>query len=389
MRSTRFTIIKGLGIAVVIGLGACSGSGDGPTTGTGGSGATGTAGTTGSAGTTGGGGVVGSGGTVGSGGIVGAAGTTGSGHGGTTGSAGAAGGGNTSGAAGSSGSAGASGVAGNSGAAGSATPGTGGDATGGVTGAAGGGGRGGAIGSGGRAGGAGGRGGAAGAGTAGSGGAIGSGGSGGMTGGGGSGACQKGQTKGSDVAVLGESFYAISPQYIVNRIQDNARKAGSLGSSDTYHNVAVSGQNMNYIATTEWTAATANGGMPKWIIMDGGGIDCLNGGGATCSSCANTFKTLLGKMGTAGVKEVIYTRYPEPGSPPGSNASLKGCLDGTMPMMQTTCEGSTSPKCHWVDLRPVWQTGDVLSDGLHPTQSGGNHVGDLVWSEMMKECMAQ
>jgi hypothetical protein len=389
MRSTRFTIIKGLGIAVVICLGACSGSGDGPTTGTGGSGATGTAGTTGSAGTTGGGGVVGSGGTVGSGGIVGAAGTTGSGHGGTTGSAGAAGGGNTSGAAGSSGSAGASGVAGNSGAAGSATPGTGGDATGGVTGAAGGGGRGGAIGSGGRAGGAGGRGGAAGAGTAGSGGAIGSGGSGGMTGGGGSGACQKGQTKGSDVAVLGESFYAISPQYIVNRIQDNARKAGSLGSSDTYHNVAVSGQNMNYIATTEWTAATANGGMPKWIIMDGGGIDCLNGGGATCSSCANTFKTLLGKMGTAGVKEVIYTRYPEPGSPPGSNASLKGCLDGTMPMMQTTCEGSTSPKCHWVDLRPVWQTGDVLSDGLHPTQSGGNHVGDLVWSEMMKECMAQ
>jgi hypothetical protein len=188
---------------------------------------------------------------------------------------------------------------------------------------------------------------------------------------------------------MGESFYAISPQYIQNRIQDDARKAGSLGASDTYRNVAVSGQNMNYIATTEWTAATANGGMPKWIIMDGGGIDCLNGGGATCSSCANTFKTLLGKMGTAGVKEVIYTRYPEPGSPPGSNASLKGCLDGTMPMMQTTCEGSTSPKCHWVDLRPVWQTGDVLSDGLHPTQSGGNHVGDLVWSEMMKECMAQ
>jgi len=59
-----------------------------------------------------------------------------------------------------------------------------------------------------------------------------------------------------------------------------------------------------------------------------------------------------------------------------------------MPMMQTTCEGSTSPKCHWVDLRPVWVNGDT-SDGLHPTQSGGNHVGDLIWSEMMKECFAQ
>ena len=48
-------------------------------------------------------------------------------------------------------------------------------------------------------------------------------------------------------------------------------------------------------------------------------------------------------MGTAGVQEVIYTRYPEPGNPPGSNAALKACLDGTMPMMQTICEGSTSP----------------------------------------------
>ncbi|HEY8925479.1 MAG TPA: SGNH/GDSL hydrolase family protein, partial [Polyangia bacterium] len=181
-------------------------------------------------------------------------------------------------------------------------------------------------------------------------------------------------------------FYAISPQYIENRIEDNARKAGSLGANEKYHNVAVSGQNMNYIATTEWTAATQGGASPKWIIMDGGGIDCLNG--SSCPTCASTFKTLLGKMGTAGVKEVIYTRYPEPGNPPGSNASLKACLDMTMPMMQTVCEGSTSPKCHMVDLRPVWVNGDT-TDGLHPTQSGGNHVGDLLWSEMMKECFAQ
>jgi hypothetical protein len=234
----------------------------------------------------------------------------------------------------------------------------------------------------GRAGGGAGRGGAGTTGTGSGGTGTGSGGAGGSSSPGG---CQKGQTKGADVAILGESFYAISPQYIENRIEDNARKAGSLASGEKYHNVAVSGQNMNYIATTEWTAATQGGMSPKWIIMDGGGIDCLNGG---CPNCASTFKTLLGKMGTAGVKEVIYTRYPEPGNPPGSNASLKSCLDSTMPMMQTVCEGSTSPKCHMVDLRPVWVNGDT-TDGLHPTQSGGNHVGDLVWSEMMKECFAQ
>jgi hypothetical protein len=205
--------------------------------------------------------------------------------------------------------------------------------------------------------------------------------------GGASGTCQKGQTKASEVVIMGESFYAISPQYIQNRIQDDARMAGSLGASDTYRNVAVSGQNMSYIATTEWTAATQGGASVKLVIMDGGGIDCLTGG-STCSTCASTFQTLLGKMATAGVKDVIYTRYPEPGNPPGSNTSLKACLDATMPNMQTVCEGSTSPVCHWVDLRPVWVNGDT-SDGLHPTQSGGDHVGDLIWSEMVKDCLAQ
>lgn len=187
------------------------------------------------------------------------------------------------------------------------------------------------------------------------------------------------------MVVLGESFYAFAGQYIQNRIQDNARKAGALGASDKYRNLAVSGQNMNYIATTEWNAAIANGATVKYVIMDGGGIDCLGGG---CATCATTFKTLLGKMATAGVLDVIYTRYPEPGAPPGSNTSLKACLDNVMPMMQPVCEASTSPRCHWVDLRPVWVAGDT-TDGLHPTQSGGNHVGDLIWSEMMKKCIAQ
>jgi len=220
-----------------------------------------------------------------------------------------------------------------------------------------------------------------------------SGGAGGKGGGAGSGAggmstgtCQKGLIKPAEVVIMGESFYAIAPQYIQKRIQDNARKAGSLGASDTYRNVAVSGQNMNYIATTEWTAATQGNASVKFVIMDGGGIDCLSG--SSCPTCGSTFKTLLGKMATAGVQDVIYTRYPEPGAPPGSDAALKSCLDATMPAMQTTCEGSTAPRCHFVDLRPVWKTGDT-TDGLHPTQSGGDHVGDLLWSEMVKGCFAQ
>jgi hypothetical protein len=359
----RLGLLLAVGLAGY-GLGGCASS---PSDGSGNGGAT-------SAGNGGTGGSQGPGGSSAKGGTTGAAGSTATG--GTVGSTGEGGALGKGGAVGKGGSGDVSGLGGTSS---TGDAGAGGSA-GGHTGAAGNG----AAGKGGAGGGGTGLAGRGGAGPGVAGSGAGGSGAGGST----SGTCQKGQTKGSDVAILGESFYAISPQYIQNRIQDDARKAGSLGASDTYHNVAVSGQNMNYIATTEWTAATQGGAMPKWIIMDGGGIDCLNGGSSACSTCSNTFKTLLGKMGTAGVKEVIYTRYPEPGNPPGSNTTLKSCLDATMPMMQTTCEGSTSPKCHWVDLRPVWVNGDT-SDGLHPTQSGGDHVGDLIWSEMVKECFAQ
>jgi hypothetical protein len=200
---------------------------------------------------------------------------------------------------------------------------------------------------------------------------------------GGGGGCQKGQTLPAEVVMMGESFYAISPQYIQNAIQDDARAAGSLGASATYRNVAVSGQNMNYLATTEWTAATQGGASVKVVIMDGGGQDCLSGA-TQCTSCPTSFQTLLDKMATASVEDVIFTRYPDL-----SSSTVKACIDATMPDMQTTCESSTSPRCHWVDLRPVWVSATDTTDGFHPTQSGGKHLGDLIWSEMVRLCIAQ
>ena len=362
---------------VSVGAYAC-GQANGVITGTGGSsaGGTGSGGQTGSGGATSAGGTTASGGTTSSGGSHEAGGTVGAGgsnSGGTKatgGSAagGAATGGSSSGGAGGSGSGGSSVITATGGTAGVLSGGTGGKVTG----------DGGMVpGTGGKPGdaGVGGKGGTVGPGDGGPAG----------TGGTSSGSCVKGQVKASEVVFMGESFYAISPQYIETRVESDAQAAGALAAGTKYRNVAVRGQAMNYVLTTEWPAAT-KGGTVKNVIMDGGGIDAMS---SSCSSCPGDFTTLLGKMATEGVTDVIYTRYPEPGSPPGSNATLKGNLDTLMPKMQTVCEGSTAPKCHWVDLRPVWQTGDVLSDGLHPTQSGGNHVGDLLWSEMVKACMAQ
>lgn len=342
------------------GLGACSSSSDG-----GGGSSSGGATTT----PAGSGGATHSGGTQGSGGAPGTGGKTGSG--GASSSGGAPGSGGASSSGGALGSGGA--------------PGSGGSTSAGNPDAAA---AGGAVGSGGSS-----AGGGLGrdasfsrdlgvAGSIGSGGAAGAG-TGGASAGGSTGSCQKGVVKAKDVVIMGESFYAMDPKYIQKRIEQNAQKAGAIAAGESYRNVAVSGQPMSYIASTEWDNASKS--TTKFVIMDGGGIDCMS---SSCSSCPDTLKTLFGKMATAGVQDVIYTRYPEPGAPPGSNASLKGNLDVLMPKMEEVCKATTSPKCHWVDLRPVFVAGDT-TDGLHPTQSGGDHVGDLIWSEMVKDCLAQ
>jgi hypothetical protein len=370
------------------GLAGCSSSSESP----GGSGGGGNS-SSGSSSSTSTGGSSATGGTVASGGSVASGGTKSSGGTQETGGTIATGGSNSGGTkatggtsssipatGGSSASSTGTGGSTSSGAGGSSS-GTGGSPMGGTSGTGNGGStRGGATGGGGRTG-------TGGSTMSGTGGTTGSG-TGGTTGSGTGGStsssgCVKGVVKAKDVVIMGESFYAMSPQYIQKRIESKAKAAGVIGSGDSYRNVAVSGQTMNYVATTEWNSVQSS--PPKVVIMDGGGIDCMS---SSCSSCPGDFKTLLGKMATAGVQDVIYTRYPEPGAPPGSNATLKGNLDILMPKMQPVCEGATGLKCHWVDLRPVWVTGDT-TDGLHPTTSGGDHVGDLIWSEMVKDCIAQ
>jgi len=324
------------------------------------------------------GGITGSGGGSGTGGVGGA-----TGLGGLTGSRDAASGG-TSGSGGNTSTVDASistgGTPGTGGAATGGTPGTGGRGTGGSgTGGSGTGGSGtGGSGTGGSGTGGSGMGGS---GTGGSG--TGGSGTGGSGTGGGTGGCQKGQIGAQEVIIMGESFYAISPQYIEKRVEADAQAAGALAAGATYRNVAVSGQALSYIASTEWNSVS---GTVKVVIMDGGAVDCMS---SPCASCPDTFNTLLTKMASKGVQDVIYTRYPEPGNPPGSNTTLKGNYDILMPQLQTVCAAATGLRCHWVDLRPVWVVGDVLDDGLHPTQSGGNHVGDAIWAEMVKDCIAQ
>lgn len=227
-----------------------------------------------------------------------------------------------------------------------------------------------------------GAGGDAGAGTGGGGG-----GGGATAGSGGSGTCTKGQTKGNQVVFIGESFIQMST--IPEQVAKNAVAAGSLTQGDKYINNAVSGMTLagnNVNSIPNQYARAAKSGTIKYVIMDGGGNDCLlnNNGDAALAAA----KTLFQTMEKDKIEKVQYFFYPDP---VGSNfGNLKTCLDALRPKMQALCAELTSPKCYWLDLRPTWNGhNEYTSDGIHPTSAGSVATGDAIWKEMVKNCVAQ
>jgi hypothetical protein len=345
------------------------GAPDGGTGGTGGSGAAGS-GTGGSAGqggslTGGTGGASGSGGTSGKGGV-----------GGVGGSAGA---GATGGASGSSGTGGTAGTpqGGAGGLAGGGSAGMGGADNGGGAGA----------GAGGVRSEAGASGSAGSAGSAGSGGSAGKGGSAGSGGSAGGGACQKGSTQGNEVLFIGESFIALSA--IPEETTKRARAAGSLGASDSYVDRSVAGT---------WIGNGASNSIPsqyrnnsdgvRFVLMNGGGNDCWQGGQASHRTAAlDAARTLFEDMAENGVEKVVYFFYPDPIG--NQYASLTACLNLLRPDMKQVCEGSTSPKCYWVDLRETWNGHpEYTSDGIHVAMPGDGPTAGAIFASMQANCVA-
>jgi hypothetical protein len=204
------------------------------------------------------------------------------------------------------------------------------------------------------------------------------------SGSGGASSCTKG-TKGSEVAVIGESFIAAT-HGITQEIEKQAKAAGSLGQSEHYIDNSVSGTTLaNNQIPSQYTKAIGMGTI-KYVLMDGGGNDCLinNNGDAALTAATSLFQT----MAQNKTEKVLYFFYPDP---IGSNfSSLKTCLDALRPKMKALCDGLTAPKCYWLDLRPTWMGhNEYTSDGIHPTSAGSVATGDVIWDAMKTYCVAQ
>ncbi|HEX9060521.1 MAG TPA: GDSL-type esterase/lipase family protein, partial [Clostridia bacterium] len=189
------------------------------------------------------------------------------------------------------------------------------------------------------------------------------------------------KVKGSDVLFIGDSFLALSRD-IKNDLEAHAKSAGILASNDSFKDNSVSGTKLaDSNPSPSIPTQYKNAGSVKYVIMDGGGNDCLWGSGPDAAAAA--FKTLLGQMKTDGVVKLFYIFYPNP----VNNSTLQGNLDKLRPQVVSMVTGSTSPKGYIIDLRPVFEgkySQYILSDGIHPTAAGSQAAADAAWDQMQK-----
>jgi hypothetical protein len=190
--------------------------------------------------------------------------------------------------------------------------------------------------------------------------------------------------KGSEVLVIGDSFLALSRE-ITKRLEQNAKNAGIMDSNDHFRDNSVSGTMLSGGISPTIPVQYQNGknaGTVKYVIMDGGGNDCLGG---NVNNAVTAAKSLFQQMGKDGVVKVFYLFYPDPvGSLAGS---LKPKLDTLRPQIQDIVTKSTAPKGYWLDLRPAFEgkySQYILSDGIHPTTQGSVAAADAIWAEMQK-----
>lgn len=205
--------------------------------------------------------------------------------------------------------------------------------------------------------------------------------------GGGSGTCQKGTTKGKEVLFIGESF--IQASSIPEETTKLAQAAGSLASGDSYVDKSVSGTWIgNGASNSIPNQYKSNSSGVRFVLMNGGGNDCWQGGKDTDRANAlNAAKSLFQEMATNKVEKIVYFFYPDP---IGSQfANLTSCLNLLRPDMKALCDAQTAPKCYWVDLRDTWKDHpEYTSDGIHVAGPGNAPTAGAIFKSMQENCVA-
>jgi lysophospholipase L1-like esterase len=215
------------------------------------------------------------------------------------------------------------------------------------------------------------------------------------------------ELKSYQVGVMGDSYIDLSGD-VTKFLQENARKAGALGATETYIDKSRSGAAMqkgNLLAPaipTQLPTLLSDSKRlgpegVKLVVMTGGGNDVLIDASQckTISTPTEECKTVVSKslavieklfadMSNAGIEHVIYFWYPDLGPSQG-----RAINDYSVPLAKEQCETSTDVTCHFVDTRePFRGHPEYISlDGIHPTAAGSRVISDLVWDVMVDNCL--
>jgi lysophospholipase L1-like esterase len=190
--------------------------------------------------------------------------------------------------------------------------------------------------------------------------------------------------EGDEVLVIGDSFLALSHD-ITKRLEQNAKNAGILDSNDKFRDLSVSGTMLSGGISPNIPSQYQNGvnsGTVKYVIMDGGGNDCIAG---NVNNAVTAAKSLFQQMGKNSNIKVFYLFYPDPVG--GMAGMLKPNLDTLRPQIRDLVTNSITPKAYFLDLRPAFEgkySTYIMSDGIHPTTAGSNAAADAIWAEMQK-----
>jgi len=139
------------------------------------------------------------------------------------------------------------------------------------------------------------------------------------------------------------------------------------------------------------------------IFMDGGGNDilipatmyfdpnsCKTSGtlSAKCkTSIDNVYVTavnLFNKMGTAGVKNLIFLGYYHIKSGVIGTTALNAAVDyGDTKLAQAVANASTITGTKvFIDPRSSIVNSDIIIDGVHPADSGSKKLADMIWAKL-------
>lgn len=204
----------------------------------------------------------------------------------------------------------------------------------------------------------------------------------------------------NNVVFLGDSIFALSGD-----IQKSLHaKAGGTFRNYTTSGAQLDGGIINPSIRGQFERAESDNPNSSIVVMDGGGNDILIPTialadpydcktqwyefGRLSKTCRDYIDDLyvdvvdlLNDIHASGVNNVVYLGYYYTKAGLLGANDLDEAVDYGDKILASACKNSTV-NCSFVDPRPVINSSDIKSDGVHPTTSGSNKIANLIWAKL-------